>query len=393
MLLKSSFVLTSWRRSAWSSQFCFLLLIITLALLILHYTALLSPHSSSIDASSINPTAYSSLIREPSPPSTICSHKAYLPSSHRASIAPSFPPSGGSVSLFASPVLASSIAAFLSSGITCFDIDVFSTADNVLMVGHPTDTQAFLSSGRPAPPVSVAASATGLYVETLLSTTIRALDPLSYIMTLDELLTALPLAQAATGVNVDFVTIEAKGKLNHEAGLDAIVDRLNQPAHEAVRTHINLLVGVSATAASLRKKYPWLQTGLSLRDVGVEEGSSADVFCDIRRAVNERLNTLAPYTWVWPSDKSVMRCGRVADGGEDLIQRARREGKRVGVWVVDEAAIAERVWNRTDRIISNVPFDVRAAVEQRHAELPAEQTTRDDGAAADASPGRTMSVS
>ena len=397
MLLKASSLLTSWRRAAWSSQFCLVVLLVTLALLVLHYSTLLSSHSvSSLISSPLDPTAYQSSLQQqqpPPPPSTFCSHKAYLPSNHRTSLAPSFPPSAGSVSLFASPVLLSSITAFLSSGITCFDIDVFSTADNVLMVGHPTDTQLFLSSGRPAQPVSMAASATGLYVETLTFATIRTLDPLSYIMTLDELLTALPVVQSSTGTAIEFITVEPKGKLVHQTGIDTIVTQLNQPIHERIRDHINLLVGVSATAATLRKNYPWLQTGLPLRDVGVEEGSSADIVCDARRTLTERLSTLAPYTWVWPSDKSVLRCGRVMDGGEDLIQRVRRDGKRVGVWVVDDAIIAERVWNRTDRIVSNVPFNVRAAVELRREQLSVEQTKRDSGTAAEAPASRTVSVS
>ena len=394
MLLKTSSALTSWRRAAWSTRACVVLSLVAILLLVLHFNALLPPHyGSAADSPAVAAASlHSSLVHQPSPPSTFCSHKAYLPSSHRNSIAPSFPPSAGSVSLFASPVLLSSISAFLSSGVTCFDIDVFSTADSVLMVGHPTDTQLFLHAGRPAAPVSVAASATGLYVETLLASTIRALDPLSYIMTLDELLAALPLVQSATGASVDFVTVEPKGKLNSATGIDAIVSRLNQPAHASVRSRINLLVSVSATAASLRRSHPWLQTGLPLRDVGVAEGSSADVVCDARRPLAERLAALQPYTWLWPSDKSVMRCGRVADGGEDLIQRVRRDGKRVGTWVVDEPAIAQRVWNRTDRIVSNVPFDVRAAVALQR-EAPPDEETREEAQPAAADAVRTVSVS
>ena len=117
-----------------------------------------------------------------------------------------------------------------------------------------------------------------------------------------------------------------------------------------------------------------------------------DIVCDDRRSTTERLATLAPYSWVWPSDKCVLRCGRVTDGGTDLIQRVRRDGKRVGVWVVDDAAIAERVWNRTDHIVSNVPFDVRDAVQLRQDELTARQTPQ-NGGAVDATADRTVSAS
>ena len=394
MLIKGSSVLTSWRRAAFSSQFCILLLLILLVLFTLHYATLLSPHIPVAFISSpqdIN-IYQNSLVPHPTPPSTFCSHKAYLPSTHRSSLAPSFPPPTGTVSLFASPVLLSAMTAFLSNGITCFDIDVFSTADNVLMVGHPTDTQAFLSSGRPAAPVSVAASATGLYVETLLSTTIRTMDPLSYIMTLDELLAALPAVQSSTGVTIEMITLEPKGKLNNEAGIETIINHFNQPSHEHLRTRINMLVSVATIATTLRKLHPWLQTGLPLRDRGVEQDSSAAIVCDPHRPIADRLATLAPYSWVWPSDRSVERCGAVLDGGEDLIQRVRREGKKVGVWVVDEAGVAERVWNKTDRIMSNLPFEVRADMERRRGHLSA-QSIKQDGLPADSVAGRTVSVS
>jgi len=238
-------------------------------------------------------------------------------------------------------------------------------------------------------------------VETLMASTIRALDPLQYIMTLDELLVALSQVQLNTGTAIEFITLEPKGKLNTLAGIESVIEAFNQPSHQHLRTRINVLVSSAATANILRKQHPWLQTGLPLRDRGVEEGSSADVVCDVSRTVTERLAVLAPYSWVWPSDRTVERCGRVTDGGEDLIQRVRRDGKRVGVWVVDDAAVAERVWNRTDRIMSNLPFEVRAELELRRAQLPSQQALKHEGlvtvvaasASADAEAGRTMSVS
>ena len=63
--------------------------------------------------------------------------------------------------------------------------------------------------------------------------------------------------------------------------------------------------------------------------------------------------------------------------------------------MVDDAGVAERVWNRTDRIMSNVPMEVRAELEARRALLPVTQSSRvvDAGQGVDAVAGRTVSVS
>ena len=313
-----------------------------------------------------------SQLRKPS--SMICAHKAFLPPSSPSPLAPSFPPAPSHPNAgFSPPMLTSAVMAFLSHGVSCFDVDLFWSSDDVLFFGHPTDSAAYLSAAAgtsTAAPVPSSSSAPQ-YVETLSSASIASLDPQGYVLPFTVFVSSLSAyLDAQPSLSISLFDIEPKGRLNSPSGHLVLAAAISAIPNRTLRDSIVLLVDSADSAQAVMQQHPGMQLGLPLRDRGVKEGSSAWRVCSPHLSRQERMRELAPYRWVWPSDKSIVACGRDGEGGDDLIQAARRQGKRVGTWVVDDASAAVAVMDLADFIISNVPFDVIDGLETRLLQPP-----------------------
>ena len=268
-------------------------------------------------------------------PPQVCSHKVFYPSSSVTPLADSFPPPSppSPYPLHASPpMLPNSLLHFLENGITCFDVDLFLTTDDVLFMGHPTDTTDYLTwsmNPKPAMPAPPA-----LWVETLSSAEVERLDPLGYVprfsVVVSELSDALS-GQPSDRAPLSFITVEPKGRLNGHEGMMLLGWLFNNMTRPLASTFL-LVADHHRTAAQLTELWPSVQLVLPLRDRGIASDSSAAMMCDEARGREEREAILHPYKYIWPSDKSLVRCGRDPQGGDDILQAARKKGKILGTW-------------------------------------------------------------
>ena len=265
----------------------------------------------------------------------VCSHKVFLPTTSISPLADSFPPPSppSPYPLHAvPPMLPNSLVHFLYSGISCFDVDLFLTADDVLFMGHPTDAAAYLASTLPSPPPQPTAPT--LYVETLTSWEIERMDPLGYVPRFSTVVSTLRriLSVPSSGrLPLSFVNVEPKGRLNSHEGFMRCASVFAELPPPLTSVFI-LIVDLHQSAAQVQKYYPAVPLTLALRDRNVSRDSSAGWVCDAERTREQRDAVMLPYKFIWPSETSIGVCGQANDGGPDLIQAARKRGKLVGTW-------------------------------------------------------------
>ena len=295
-------------------------------------------HSHSNDAPPPNlthRTPYNRPIRVPQ----VCAHKAFLPPNSTSSplLADTFPPPPPTIPphpLHASPpMLPHSMVHFLRVGVSCFDLDLFLTADDVLFMGHPTDTAAYLTSlhppSQPFPPPPPL-----LYVETLTAAQIEALDPAGYVprwsVVVEVLMRELSVPSEGRA-SLSFVTVETKGRLNSAEGYVLVASAF--AALEGPLAGVFLLLADRhLEAAQVQRLYPSVPLVLPMRDRNMRRESTAGTVCDGERSRAEREAVMRPYKWLWPSYKIMLTCGRDREGGADVLQEARKKGKIVGTW-------------------------------------------------------------